>query len=105
MRLFAGAALVDSKTADIVVTSVALLVVSELLIGDIVVGANVDVCNSVTLEISDESCDEDVTKLLLTSSVRDVSSLTLSAAAVHDDSVTTRKTYRDDPGKHIFHCV
>jgi len=95
--LFAGAALVDSKTADIVVTSVASLVVSELLIGDVVVGANVDVCDSVTLEISDESCGEDVTKLLLTSSVIDVSSVTLSAtasaAALHDDSLTTQKTY------------
>jgi len=98
VRLFAGAALVDSKTADIVVTSLALLVVSELLIGDVVVEANVHVCNSATLEISDEICVEDVTKLLLTSSVSDVSllmlSATASAVAVHDQSITTRRTYR-----------
>jgi len=81
VTLFAGATLVDSKTALIVMTSLALLVVSEPLTGDVVVDANVEVCKSATPEISDEICDEDVTKLLLTSSVIAVSSLMLLAAS------------------------
>jgi len=78
VRLFpeSGASVVESETVYIVMTSLALLVVSVLLTGDVVVEANVLVCNSVTLEVSEVDVEDDVTKLL-SASAPAVSSLVL----------------------------
>jgi len=71
---------VDSETMVIVVTSLALAEVSVPFTDDTVVKANVRVCNSAMLDISE--CDEeDVIKLSLTSLPAASSPLMLSSSS------------------------